>query len=403
MTKTEDIAHKSGEFIKPTTWMSRDCPICGASSGLVRIGERTYQVPTRAGNYLFHHQDVQCPYCGFVFTANVPDEEFLNIYYQNVHTHRSEITHIPPSYNTHVRLNRLQQSACIGDQILEIGASDGQFLQILNKAGFNAIGVDPLDDSEGRPTAGLVSGKDLKSFVAKQKFDAVLSYYVLEHVSNPRQWISDLCRFLRPRGTAIIEVPNFERYPTECFNNEHFQHFTKTHLKVLLGLCGFEEVRIFEEGSYYFGMTTVARLGERSQLETCLSYYRRGIESVAAINTKIGEAVLVALRAAGSEDRIVVWGASQLGIEAARQLLSQGRSDFLCVDNAASKIGRVVVPIPGAVLAPDALNRDQKHIFILCAYSGNASVLKQIRGMSFRSAYVISSDLEIREELSALA
>jgi SAM-dependent methyltransferase len=230
MNTTEDIENKSDVFITPTTWITRACPVCGESSNLQAVGERTYHVPTRTGNYLLHHKDAQCQCCGLVFTASVPDEEFLSIYYTNAHTQRSDITDIPPIYNTQTRLARLHQHITLGSEILEIGASGGQFLQALNQAGYNAVGLDPLLDSAGKPAAGLFSGKDLNRFAETRKFDAVLSYYVLEHVSNPRQWLCDLRKFLRPSGHVIIEVPNFEHYPAESLYKEHLQHFTRTHL-----------------------------------------------------------------------------------------------------------------------------------------------------------------------------
>jgi SAM-dependent methyltransferase len=46
------------------------------------------------------------------------------------------------------------------------------------------------------------------SETTSERFDAICSFQVLEHVSNPREFLDGMIGVLRPGGTIILSVPN---------------------------------------------------------------------------------------------------------------------------------------------------------------------------------------------------
>jgi len=100
--------------------------------------------------------------------------------------------------------------------ILEIGAGSGHFIRLARDSGIQVKGIElneaavaaakreglPVERVDLEEAANLYSGT----------FDAVCSFQVLEHVSDPREFIEYSVRLLKPGGLLIYCVPN-----PECF------------------------------------------------------------------------------------------------------------------------------------------------------------------------------------------
>lgn len=101
------------------------------------------------------------------------------------------------------------------NNVLEVGCGRGHFLRRI-KCLFNAVGIE-LNPKAIREceTLGLqVSGSPLES--VDEKFDAVVSFEVLEHVPNPRTFIDNMLRLLRPQGYLLVAVPDPHGYLSEA-------------------------------------------------------------------------------------------------------------------------------------------------------------------------------------------
>jgi SAM-dependent methyltransferase len=95
--------------------------------------------------------------------------------------------------------------------VLDVGCSFGHFLKSMERRGWQTVGVEP-SPTAARHAQGMLSGTvHVGGFedVALQpgSFDAVVSLYVLEHVSDPRAFMQKVYDLLRPGGQAIIRIP----------------------------------------------------------------------------------------------------------------------------------------------------------------------------------------------------
>ena len=97
-------------------------------------------------------------------------------------------------------------------KLLDVGCGNGEFLAMMQQAGWDVSGVEP------DPTAAQVSSERLNitvptvdlegaSFPSKS-FDAITLSHVLEHVYDPIGVLRECRRILKPAGHVVIVTPN---------------------------------------------------------------------------------------------------------------------------------------------------------------------------------------------------
>lgn len=140
---------------------------------------------------------------------------------------------------------------------LDVGFGDGSLLMTAAEYGFHAVGIDARATTvDALRTAGYtaVLGDFLNVPVAGQT--AVLSMMdVLEHVPDPRAWLSRAHDLLAPGGVLAISMPNTEAASWKQMDRErcnpywveleHLHNFSRTRLQRLLADHGFA-VRHFD-------------------------------------------------------------------------------------------------------------------------------------------------------------
>lgn len=134
----------------------------------------------------------------------------------------------------------------MGAKILEIGANDGYLLNSLKAQGVSTFAID----ASKAMVAGLKSmgieaklgrfGEDPidNFFDSELRFDLIIANNVLNHSSNPLQFLRDIDLLLNFDGVAIIEVPywlrQIEKYRFDMIYHEHVSYFTVKAFKSLL-------------------------------------------------------------------------------------------------------------------------------------------------------------------------
>jgi SAM-dependent methyltransferase len=137
--------------------------------------------------------------------------------------------------------------------VLDVGCGRGDLGAALIRRGWRVAGIDPsgpavtIARSRGLDaTVGTLQSTDL----VPAAFDAVTMIHALEHVSDPVEDLRLAHSALRPGGTLIVLVPNFNSWGRRRFGNawyhldlpRHRTHFTPTSLQHACGASGFVEV-----------------------------------------------------------------------------------------------------------------------------------------------------------------
>ena len=74
------------------------------------------------------------------------------------------------------------------------------------------------------------------------RFDLMTLIHVLEHLGNPSEMMSSGFASLRRSGVLLIEVPDILTQPTDIYVLDHFHHFTKATLDLMLSKLGCESI-----------------------------------------------------------------------------------------------------------------------------------------------------------------
>lgn len=126
-------------------------------------------------------------------------------------------------------------------KILDIGTGTGDFLAISRNNGWKTTGIEPNDKARQIAIEKGVRFAEDTALLENQSFDVITMWHVLEHVPNLEKQISELKRLLKPNGTIIIAVPNFNSYDAKYYGvfwaaydvPRHLWHFSKTAIKLL--------------------------------------------------------------------------------------------------------------------------------------------------------------------------
>jgi 2-polyprenyl-3-methyl-5-hydroxy-6-metoxy-1,4-benzoquinol methylase len=224
------------------------CPACGS--------ENTGHHSTYNGHAL-----KRCNVCSFVFTA---ERNFQSGQYDDVY---SGVT----AYQMMIEDARLTQAGAKGfrhlwwfkkmalkwlralvpnGRLLDLGSGPGTLLMVARRDfGYQVQGVEPasnaaaIANSYGVPTyCGTV-----EEFQSRHpnKFDAITSFEVLEHVPDPLSFIRAARKLLKQDGLLILSVPNLDdpyclkQQITPTMPPIHINFFSRKSIERLLSRSGF--------------------------------------------------------------------------------------------------------------------------------------------------------------------
>lgn len=130
--------------------------------------------------------------------------------------------------------------------VLDIGAGTGDFLEYLEKKGWETTGIEPNPKAQKlAQKKGLLLETDI-SDLSEKKFDVITMWHVLEHVYDLEGQIAWLKEHLQNNGTIFIAVPNFESYDANHYGihwagydvPRHLYHFSKDAIERLFNEVG---------------------------------------------------------------------------------------------------------------------------------------------------------------------
>jgi len=130
-------------------------------------------------------------------------------------------------------------------RIIDIGCGDMPYKDIIQR---KATRYDTLDVERRAPGVKYISDIHDMSVIHDGSYDTVVCFSVLEHVQNPFQAVSEICRILKKGGTLILSVPHLSRLHEEP--NDFFR-YTKYGLHALLESVGFEVLEIVPTGGLF--------------------------------------------------------------------------------------------------------------------------------------------------------
>ena len=106
-------------------------------------------------------------------------------------------------------------------RMLDVGCGSGTILGLMKQRGFDVVGVDFSAEAsriaETQNGVKVLVGSLKDAGFADASFDVVTLFHVLEHVTNPRDVLSEAHRVLKPSGRLVLQVPNIDSWQFRLF------------------------------------------------------------------------------------------------------------------------------------------------------------------------------------------
>lgn len=140
-----------------------------------------------------------------------------------------------------------------GARLLDVGAGNGDFLDLARSAGWNVQGVDP--DSKAAAVCRArnldVRVGGIEQFAEEREcFDYITISHVIEHVHDPRGLLAHAFDLLKPGGRLFIDTPNIDAHGHKRYGDawrgleppRHLVLFNWRSLEHALHNAGFDDI-----------------------------------------------------------------------------------------------------------------------------------------------------------------
>ena len=233
---------------------------------------------------------VKCRKCSFVYmNPRQDDQEILNLYNKNYFKSKEPrhfgyadyLTQRPNFHKTfELRLRLLSKFKNPG-KILDVGAGPGFFVEVAQKNGWEAYGIDISKEisayaKDELGITNIFNGNFSSSFDDKdysRSFDAITMWEYLEHSLTPEEDLKKAFRMLKDDGLLVIETHDIESWCAKIFKEkwwhltkykEHIYHFSAKSIRNILERNGFKVILITPR--YCGKFVNIEFLIERSHL-----------------------------------------------------------------------------------------------------------------------------------------
>lgn len=134
---------------------------------------------------------------------------------------------------------------------LDIGCATGMLIESMKGEGWDARGVDVCRESAEYGMAhrgvSIFVGTLEEAGFPDESFSVVHFSHLIEHVPDPRGFLGEVRRILKPQGYAIITTPNVDGFQARLFGKgwrsaiaDHLTLFSKRTLGTMIIESGFE-------------------------------------------------------------------------------------------------------------------------------------------------------------------
>lgn len=231
------------------------CDLCGNTTTIPLYGltDTFHDLP---GEFTL----CRCTNCGLMYLNPRPTAQSLLHYYPEHYTnYRPPIAAEPCGLMRWIRRHKLlrrrqvveRYSGQTSGKILDVGCSTGLFLYEMQQAGWEVAGIEPVAAAAlqaQRLGASVFIGTLEEAPYPPETFDALTFWDVLEHTVSPTRALAKAASLLRPGGTLLVSVPNWQSVGRFVFGPcwqgldppRHLYVFTRPTLTQLLARAGLQ-------------------------------------------------------------------------------------------------------------------------------------------------------------------
>jgi SAM-dependent methyltransferase len=318
-----------------------------------------------------------CRNCGFVFNASFNSK---NTKYSSQYNNSQEYSSYFSRYLERIARKLIKRYNLKNKNVVEIGCGKGYFLKLLYDWGVNNIkGFDPSYINFNPLIDKLAAKEYFDISNIKRKVDFVVCRHTLEHISNPKEFISSIGRCLKDEGTMYFEFPDLEWIIKNKtffdFFYEHCNYFTKSSIVALFNQFGFNNIR-FDYGlkGQYFQLE-ISRFPKRE--------YNFQPINLTRLSQDINKKIKAYKKVIDGLDNFVIWGAGAKGVTFLNRLnVSRHRCQYV-IDINPNKQNKFIPGTGQKIVSPEILGKEKIDDVIIM----NSIYEKEIKNLSVKYNY----------------
>lgn len=340
---------------------------------------------------------LQCKNCGLVQLIIKPVS-----YYKEVITAASI-----SGKNRKIRLNQmknfLKKGSLKNKKIIELGCGKGSMLDIIKEAGMKSYGLEY--SSKSISFAKKLKRNVIKGFLTEMDkikngpFSGFVCFNFLEHIPNPKLFISKIYTNLNDDALGLVTVPNLKYLiKTKSFYEfvpDHLSYFTKQTLKF-----AFETNR--------FKVLSIKYINNENDILAIVKKQKRKIGKITLkvkrfnfdkdyqeVENLIGQLRKIATNYKKDKKKIAIWGAGHRTL--ALLALSKLKEIEYIVDSAVFKQGKYS-PINHTKIVPPKFLRKNKVDLLIVMVPGiyPDEVIKSVKKMKLHTKLAKLKDNKIQ-------
>lgn len=321
----------------------------------------------------------QCKNCSLVQIANEPVDYYKKVITASSLSDQSKAK-LVQEWSPIVDKYRLS-----GCDALEVGAGNGDFLEVLESLNINSVGMEYGNNK---------SKKIINDYLIGAKFDDVFDLIVcnnyLEHQPDIRGFIQAIKKHLKEDGIVYFSVPNLDyMLRKSClyeFVADHLVYFTKTTLRNAFQTNGFEVIDIGYKNNEN-DLWIICRLEKMLNISKHIIQYEKIVDSVNFFLTDLKNKNMT----------LAIWGAGHRALALMAQAQAELATSYI-IDSAGFKQNKLSPLTHLPIYGPEKLLEDPVSA-ILVMLPGNYAdqALKWIHENKINAKITVFKDEEIGE------
>ena len=228
------------------------CPLCGGAKEKLLFTRRdlTYRMSDQ------EFRIVKCRRCGLSYVNPRPNQEEMLSYYPD-DFYRTSLGATELLLNqAEILLLKLKHLPILPPgRLLDIGCARGEFLYVMRALSWEVQGVEFSPRAVNPFGLEIFTGQLSETGWAKNSFDLVTMWAVLEHIAEPLPLLREIRRVLKPSGKLKILVTNMRSLPGRLMRIDdiprHLILFSPSSLKHMLRLAGFKNITLNFDARLY--------------------------------------------------------------------------------------------------------------------------------------------------------
>lgn len=341
----------------------------------------------------------QCDHCGYIFNSAF-DLEKVNKEYNSKNYVLKKIVSTAMSKNLQGLKERILKFTTSESLVMEIGCGDGALACAIAPNVKHIYTVDPSVESINlSEVKNITHINDYYSFekvssITGKKVDVIILRHLLEHISEPSEFISEIISLLNNDGIIYIEVPNAEEIiQSKRFYDifhDHFGYFSQNGLENYFLKLGFslkEASNLFNE--QHLGLFFMKTNEISAKTPKILKYSNCIKQAFSDQTQKLNEII-------SNYTNIAIYGAGAHGNSILNYINSQNKGKIsICFDKDKSKQNKYLQASNIKIKEPTEDNFKNIDLIIMASSLYEDEIAKQLieggyKGKILKTANVIN-------------